>query len=295
MEEFKVADGKENQRWARYNSQVHNLEKKLGLDSDTRMFPELTIRTSQNLTTADPLGKAFRYDQKIPAGNRLQKEVLKRWGPSALETMMQSYREGSTHRAADSSPRQEIIDKILIRRQISRSQKQKHHEDEIRRLAESKEKLKKALKILEMQNEFFGNGRGLHRKTSPTMKQFSDIRKENQNTKVIGTNLLKDLETDGQLMDDVVEEIMTGHLNHIPDKMTSGIAKELYAKVTLENYIARAVLLIAEEIILETTMEMTKRNTTDVIRRLTLGSTFESQYDSAQVQEYLTKSDPFNF
>ncbi|CAH2300190.1 Hypothetical predicted protein [Pelobates cultripes] len=292
----KVLEDKINPRWARYNSQVQTLQNKLGLNSHTIPEEKTFHKSKSHTLIADKTSRyAFRSTQKFPARREMQKEVLKYFGPSAVDTMMQSYSEGFNLKDAEAFPRQEMIDKVLIKRSISRAENQKQNDNAVRKLNEAKEHLMKALKKLEIQNEFFGNGGGLQDKTPPTVIPSSNIRKECVNISLPGTDLLKDLEKDDLLLDDIIKEIMTAHLPHVPDKAAPSLTKELRAKVTSERCLEHAALLAAEEIILEVTLEMTKQQLTDVMKRLSLNAQFESQFDSAEVQDYLKKSNPLHF
>ncbi|OCT99492.1 uncharacterized protein LOC108698364 [Xenopus laevis] len=293
LEKAKNSDWEKGQRWSRYNDQVNTLQQKLGLQSHD--FKRHGMFDQASTPLAAPAA-AFLPSKQYTTGWALSKEVLKYFGPGAYETMIQSYCEGSAQYAAASPPRQETIDRILIRRNIARAEQQQNNDKAIRKLNDNKEHLRKAIKTLEMRNEFFRNERTnvFQPETPPAEQHPTDPRQENEIIKPTGTDLLKDLDNDHLFLDEVVEEVLNRHLSLAPRKMSPGTEKK-HKKLMSEMFMDRAVQLITEEIILETTMQMSKHLATDAIKRIALSSEFGSKFYSTKVQDYLKEAKPLYF
>ncbi|XP_017950993.2 uncharacterized protein LOC100486035 isoform X1 [Xenopus tropicalis] len=283
------------QRWSRYNDQVNTLQQKLGLQSYDFQRRQMFGQASTPLTPTASAA-AFLPSKQYTTGRALSKEVLKYFGPRAHETMIQSYCEGTAHRAAVSPPGQKMIDRILIRRNNARAEQQKNNDKALRKLNKDKERLSKAIKTLEMQNEFFRNERTnvFQPETPPAEQRPTDPRKKNQIIKPAGTDLLKNVDMDYLFLDEVVEEVMNIHLSLAPRQM-SPVTEKKHKKVMSELFMDRAVQLIMEEIILETTVQMAKHLATDAIKRISLSTEFASQFYSTKVQDYLKEAKPLHF
>ncbi|XP_075422744.1 uncharacterized protein LOC142463726 isoform X2 [Ascaphus truei] len=294
----KMIDQGSNPSLARYYAQVHTLHQKLGLPAYENP-KQLTFHSRSSLDAADTVRKAKVSDKQYVTGRELRREVQKYYGPSAVESMMQSYSQGPLSKVVPAPPRQEMIDSVLVRRSIYRLQNQEHNADAMRKLNEEKKHLKKALKTLELQNEFFGNGKKyvLQGKIPPIVKHSADLRKDNHTADLPGTplHITQDLEMDQHLLAEVVEEMMNGALTHAPERMDPGSAEQLHMKLKSAMCMDLSVHLIAEEIILEITLEMTEHLANDVVKRVNLTSEFDLRFDSAEVQDYLKKSNPLNF
>ncbi|XP_075051673.1 uncharacterized protein LOC142138708 isoform X2 [Mixophyes fleayi] len=235
-------------RWGKYEFQVQALEKKIGLFSHDNS--QLTFHKAGYLQADDTSRKASLAGKRHMTRRELHREVIKHFEPSEVQSMMESYSQDPQMKVSDAPPMQEMIDKVLIRRSIAHSQRQKHHDEAIRKLEAAKEHLKKELKNLEAQHEFFGNG-GTSQAAAPiNLKLSSEHRHENENANPVSTDLLKGLDTDDYLLDEVVEEVMSANYSHQPKNMNPGKTKQLQ-KLMLEISIDRAVLLTEEEMILE--------------------------------------------
>ncbi|XP_071988323.1 uncharacterized protein [Engystomops pustulosus] len=270
------------QSWSRYNNKIQDLQQSLGL-------PSWQPSESRAPKPDDTSRKIFQSGQRHITGSELQREVLKHCGPSAFQALMESYTE-----VCDPHPMQKVLDKVLIRRSIDQAHRQKNRDATIRKLEEAKEHLRKELKNLEAQNEFFGNG-GKSRASAPLIrKPTPNLRNRNEKPSPAGTDLLKGLAMDDSFMDEVVEEIMSPNLSLQPQKMTSGKKRQMQ-KRRLEAIRDHAVLLLGEEIILEVTSDMATQVATDVLKRAILRSEFESHFGSDKVQEYLKNTNPLHF
>ncbi|KAM4053915.1 uncharacterized protein ACNLHF_006439 [Anomaloglossus baeobatrachus] len=277
------------QSWSRYDSRVQALQQSLGLPSIQMSKP--TFHKSDSPKPDDTSRNIFRSVQRHITGSKLQREVLKHCGPSAFDAMMESYSEDP---APGSPQKQKMLDKVLISRSMAQAHKQKHHNEAIRKLEEAKEHLRKELKNLEAQNEFFGNGEK-SRAAAPLIMELSpNLRNKNENPSPAGTDLLKDLAMNDSLLDEVVEEIMSPNFSLLPQKMNSRKARQMQRR-RLEASIDHSVLLIEEEIILEVTSDVAKQVATDVLKRTILSPDFESHFNSEEVQEYLKNTNPLNF
>ncbi|KAM3936554.1 uncharacterized protein RB166_006823 [Leptodactylus fuscus] len=144
------------QSWSRYNNKIQALHQSLGLPSWRTSEP--TFHKSGSPKPDDTSRKIFQSGQRHMTGSQLQREVLKHCGPSAFHAMMESYSEDPVF---PSPPMQKVIDKVLIRRGMDQAHRRKHREEAIRNLEAAGEHLRKELKNLEAQNEFFGNGMSL--------------------------------------------------------------------------------------------------------------------------------------
>ncbi|XP_077135888.1 uncharacterized protein LOC143793116 isoform X1 [Ranitomeya variabilis] len=148
MDEIKLI-----QSWSRYNNRIQALQQSIGLPSLQMSKP--TFHKSGSPKPDDTPRKIFQSGQQHMKGSELQREVLKHCGPSAFDAMMESYSKDPT---PGSPPMQKMLDKVLIRRSMEQAHRQKHHNEVIRKLEAAKEHLRKELKNLEAQNDFFGNG-----------------------------------------------------------------------------------------------------------------------------------------
>ncbi|XP_077333624.1 uncharacterized protein LOC143975271 isoform X2 [Lithobates pipiens] len=204
------------------------------------------------------------------------------------------HRAGTMKKSHSAPPKQEVVDKVLIRRSLAHADHMKDLNEAIRKLEAAKGHLKKKLKNLEAQNEFFGNGQPLQA-AGPHMLSLSyDPRKEPTSTNPLGSDFLKGLEMDEPLMDDIIKEVMSANFSYQPQKRDPAI-KERIQKLTLESSRDHVILLTEEEIILEVTSEMSKIIAQDVFKRMALNTEFDSHFDSTKVQEYLKNTKPLNF
>ncbi|XP_073439627.1 uncharacterized protein [Dendrobates tinctorius] len=277
------------QSWSRYNNGIQALQQSLGLPSLQMSKP--TFHKSGSPKPDDTPRKIFRSGQRHMTGSELQREVLKHCGPSASDVMMESYSKDPT---PGSPPMQKMLDKVLIRRSMDQAHRQKNYDEVIRNLEAAKEHLRKELKNLEAQNDFFGNGVKLLAATPLIIELSPNLRNKNQKPCPAGTDLLKDLAMDDSLLDEVVEEIMSPNLSLLPQKMNSRKARQMQRR-RLEASINHTILLIEEEIILEVTFDITKQVATNVFKRAMLSPDFESHFDSEEVQEYFKSTNPLNF
>ncbi|XP_073501601.1 uncharacterized protein [Phyllobates terribilis] len=277
------------QSWSRYNSRIQALQQSLGLPSLQMSKP--TFHKSGSSKPDDTSRKIFRSGQRHMTGSELQREVLKHYGSSAFDAMMESY---SKDPPPGSPPMQTMLDKVLIRRSMEQAHRQKHHDEAIRKLEAAKEHLRKELKNLEAQNEFFGNG-GTSQAAAPLIMELSpNLRNKNEKQSPAGTDLLKGLAMDDSLLDEVIEEIMSPHMSLLPQRMNSGKVRQIQ-KRRVEASIDHTILLIEEETILEVTSDIAKQVATDVFKRAMLSSDFESHFNSEEVQEYFKSTNPLNF
>ncbi|KAG9479573.1 hypothetical protein GDO78_011539 [Eleutherodactylus coqui] len=275
------------QSWSRYNNKIQALQQSLGLPSWHKSTP--TFHKSGPPNPDDTSRKIFQSGRRHMIGSELQREVLKHCGPSAFHEMMESYSEAP---ASNSPPMQKVIDKVLIRRSMAQVDRKKQRGDTIRKLEAAKEHLRKELKNLEAQNEFFGNGRK-SQAAAPLAMTFSpnlSIEKPSPS----GTDLLKGLAMDDSLLDEIVEEIMSSNVSLQPLKMDAK-EKRQFQRRKLQASMDLATLLIEEEIILEVTFDIAKQVSTDVVKRTMLSSEFESRFGSEKVQEYFKSTNPLNF
>ncbi|XP_077135890.1 uncharacterized protein LOC143793116 isoform X2 [Ranitomeya variabilis] len=162
MDEIKLI-----QSWSRYNNRIQALQQSIGLPSLQMSKP--TFHKSGSPKPDDTPRKIFQSGQQHMKGSELQREVLKHCGPSAFDAMMESYSKDPT---PGSPPMQKMLDKVLIRRSMEQAHRQKHHNEVIRKLEAAKEHLRKELKNLEAQNDFFGNG-GKSRAAAPLIMELS--------------------------------------------------------------------------------------------------------------------------
>ncbi|XP_044132653.1 uncharacterized protein LOC122925251 [Bufo gargarizans] len=272
------------QSWSRYNNKVQALQQSLGL-------PSWQKSKSNSPTPEDTSTKMFKSGQRRMIGSELQREVLKHCGPSEFHAMMESY---SADSEPGSPPMQKVLDKVLIRRSMAQAHRQKYRDEAIGKLEAAKEHLRKELKNLEAQNEFFGNGGKSQAPTPLIMDPSPNFRNRNEKLGPAGTDLLKGLATDNTLLYEVVEEIMNPNLSLQPQKMNPEKIRQLQRR-KLEASMDHVLHLIEEEIILEVTLDMAKQVAADVFKRAMLSSEFESRFKSEQVQEYLRSTDPLNF
>ncbi|XP_056407616.1 uncharacterized protein LOC130301888 [Hyla sarda] len=277
------------QSWSRYNNKIQVLQQSLGLpfwETSKSTFHKSGFPKPNDTST-----KILHSGHRHKTGSELRREVLKHCGPSAFHTMTESY---SKDPVPSSPPMQKVLDKVLIRRSIEQAHRQNDRDEAIRKLEAAKEHLRKELKNLKAQNEFFGNGVKSSAATPLVMElEFSpNLRKEKQSP--AGTDLLKGLSTDDSLLDEVVERIMSANLSLQPQKMNSGKKRQLQRR-KLEASMDHAVILVAEEIILEVTFHITKQLAADVFKRTMLSSEFESHFDSEKVQGYLKSTNPLQF
>ncbi|XP_063777009.1 uncharacterized protein LOC134925762 [Pseudophryne corroboree] len=229
-------------RWDTYELQVQALKKKLGLFSYDN--PELTFRKSGCPQADDTSRKISLAGKRHKTGRELHREAVKHFAPSAVQSMMESYSEDPQVKVSGAPPMQDMADKVVIRRSMAHAQRQKNYGETIRKLEAAKEHLKKELKTLEAQHEYFGNG-GMSQAATPIT-----LRQEIENANPVGTDLLKGLDMDEYLLDEVVEEVMSANLSYQPQNMHPGKTKQLQ-KIMLEISVDRAVLLTEEELILE--------------------------------------------
>ncbi|KAM3936553.1 uncharacterized protein RB166_006747 [Leptodactylus fuscus] len=313
------------QSWSRYNNKVQALHQSLGLPSWRTSEP--TFHKSGSPKPDDTSRKIFQSGQRHMTGSQLQREVLKHCGPSAFHAMMESYSEDPV---SPSPPMQKVIDKVLIRRSMDQAHRRKHREEAIRNLEAAGEHLRKELKNLEAQNEFFGNGWKSQVGVPLSMKLSTDLRNRNEKASPAGTDLLEGLAMDDYFLDEVVKEILSPNLSPQPQKMTSEELRQRLEQDTnfsgnnqwqktmtlmprfgilpcgpeneeeskrrrLEATKDHALLLIEEEIILEVTSDITKQVASDVFKRAMLSNEFDSHFESEKVQEYLKSTNPLHF
>ncbi|XP_073464553.1 uncharacterized protein [Aquarana catesbeiana] len=279
-------------KWVTYDSQVQTLKKKLEMYSLENSL-QLTFHKPGSKQADDSTGKPFVSGNLYRTGRELNKEILRQYGQSAVHSLAESYLEG-TMKKSHSAPKQEVVDKVLIRRSLAHADHMKDLNEAIRKLEAAKGHLKKKLKNLEAQNEFFGNGQPLQA-TGPHMLSLSyDPRKEPKSTNPLGSDFLKGLEMDDPLMDDIIKEVMSANFSYQPQKRDPAITERIQ-KLKLESSRDHVILLTEEEIILEVTSEMSKIIAQDVFKRMALNTEFDSHFDSTKVQEYLKNTNPLNF
>ncbi|XP_072262962.1 uncharacterized protein [Pyxicephalus adspersus] len=281
------------QSWSRYNNKVQALQKTLGL-SALQKTELMTFHKTGSKEEDDSSRKTFVSGSHYITGRQMHKEILKPHGHSAVHLLRESYFEGMLKKSPSASPKQEVIDKVLIRRSLAHADRLKNLEEAIRELEATKGHLKKELKNLKARNEFFGNGKHLQA-TEPNIPSFPyDPRKETKNTNPLGTDFLKGLEMDDHFMDDIIREVMSANLSYQPQKRDPATTA-MIQKLNMESSRDHAIHLIEEEIILEVTSEMSKHITLDVYRRMALSTEFDSCFDSTEVQEYLKSTNPLDF
>ncbi|KAM5193611.1 uncharacterized protein ACMZJ9_017909 [Mantella aurantiaca] len=281
------------QSWSRYNNKVQALQQALGL-SALRESEQLTFHKPVSKQSEDSSVKTFVSGNRYIAGRDLHKEGLRQYGRTAVHSLRERYLEGTLKKSPNTPPRQEVVDKVLIRRSLAHADRLKDLDEAIRKLEAAKGHLKKELKNLEAQNEFFGNGK-LPQAAEPHVPSLSyDLRKETKNKNLLGTDFLKGLVMDDPLMDDIIEEVMSANLSYQPQKRDSA-TKVRIQNLELELSRDRVILLTEEEIILEVTSEMSKQIALDVFKRSALSTEFDSHFDSTEVQEYFKNTNPLDF
>ncbi|XP_040190834.1 uncharacterized protein LOC120923047 isoform X2 [Rana temporaria] len=253
---------------------------------------QITFHKPGSRQADDSTGKPFVSGNRYMTAREMNKEILKQYGHSAIHSLAESYLEGTMKKSSSAPPKQEVIDKVLIRRSLAHGDHMKDLDEAIRKLEAAKGHLKKELKNLEAQNEFFGQPL---QAAGPHMLSLSyDPRKQPKNTNPLGSDFLKGLEMDDPLMDDIIKEVMSANFSYQPQKRDPAITERIQ-KLKLESSRDHIILLTEEEIILEVTSEMSKLIAQDVFKRMALNTEFDSHFDSTEVQEYLKNTNPLNF
>ncbi|XP_069057461.1 uncharacterized protein [Pleurodeles waltl] len=280
----------------KHHAHIRAVRQKIGL----MIHPNVKVPPSQNVLI-NGSSKAALVNLYL-SGKELPKEVEKQSGQSGVESLKQGYAEilriSQQSSSASSAPKQRMIDTVLARRSIERSEKKEIDEAVIRKLNEEREELQKELTKLRLQMKHFtnappqdvGNSTSLGSRIASTkarlpalesrvqLLRVAHFKKEEERLKpYLKTSLLpgaqshrpQDIEMVRALLSELVEEVMDDYLRRVPE----GVAPDAADQLRLQgNESSRAkmshdyaVELIGEQLILETTLEMAKQAADEVL------------------------------